>query len=260
MDFDTIARSLAGVPHIVPDRAHVLYDFVLNEKPARILELGFAHGVSTCYMAAALDEIGAGHITTIDIPDALNRKPDLHQLLEKTGLGKYVTPIIDPTSYTWTLMEMIQEATSAGRCEPGYDFVFVDGAHSWDVDGFAFFLAEKLLKPGGWFLFDDMYWSYDEDLADNPAVGTMTPRDRNTPQIDRVFHLLATQHPNLDEFRTQGNWGWARKRPDATAPKRESVIDALYRQQGIGIDIRSIVHKFRKRITIGKHSTLSKGR
>lgn len=260
MDFDTIARMLEGVPHIVPDRARVLYDFILREKPREVLELGFAHGVSTCYMAAALDELGVGQITTIDIPDALKRSPDLYGLLERTGLSRYVSPIIDPTSYTWTLMEMIEAASGAGRCQTRFDFIFIDGAHSWEIDGFALFLSEKLLRPGGWILFDDLYWSYDEQHGVHDAVGSIPARDRTTPQIDRVFHLLATQHPSLDEFHTQGNWGWARKRSDTVPADRSDAVERLYREQGTAIDVRSIVHKLRKRVTLRDHSTLSRRR
>ena len=42
---------------------------------------------------------------------------------------------------------------------PEFDFVFLDAGHTWDVTGFAFFLVDRLLRPGGWLLFDDLNWS-----------------------------------------------------------------------------------------------------
>lgn len=45
---------------MTPEQGQIVYDFVKNSDIENILELGFAHGTSTCYMAAALDEKKAG--------------------------------------------------------------------------------------------------------------------------------------------------------------------------------------------------------
>ena len=58
---------IEGVPYTSPERGRELYDFVLRNKPARLLELGIAHGVSMCYMAAALDELGRGLVEGVDL-------------------------------------------------------------------------------------------------------------------------------------------------------------------------------------------------
>ncbi len=50
-----------------------LYDFILASDVVNILELGFAHGNSTCYMAAALEERSEGHILTMDLASARDR-------------------------------------------------------------------------------------------------------------------------------------------------------------------------------------------
>jgi predicted O-methyltransferase YrrM len=199
------------------EEARPLYDFVLEHDVADILELGFAHGTSTCYMAAGLDARGTGHITTIDRTAALDREPNIHTLLDHVGLTEYVEPIVTPTSYTWELMKIIQARTSGTRSEPGFDFCFIDGAHAWETDGFAFFLVDKLLRPGGTILFDDVHWTYASSagLADSPKVREMPEEERTTPQVLKIIGLLVLQHPEY-EVRLDGNYAWAQKREQAS--------------------------------------------
>jgi hypothetical protein len=45
----------------------------------------------------------------------------------------------EPTSYTWRMMKMLEEDEG-----PRFDLCYLDGAHSWFVDGFAFFLIDRL--------------------------------------------------------------------------------------------------------------------
>ena len=213
MDFDTAARHLHGVPMTKPDKGRELYDWVLHQRPEAILELGFAHGVSTCYMAAALDELGRGHITTIDKQHTRSIDPTIEQLSGDLCLSGYVTPIRVERSFTWELRRMID-----AHAEPIFDFVFHDGGHTWDVAGFGFFLADRLLKPGGWMLFDDLKWSLggSQNMRDRGWVKELSAEERDSAQVGEVFRLLVARHPDyIDLHRArEGNWGWARKRVD----------------------------------------------
>ena len=60
MQFETVQRLVEGIPFIMPELARNVYDFVLQTKPRQCLELGFGHGASSCYIAAALEEFGHG--------------------------------------------------------------------------------------------------------------------------------------------------------------------------------------------------------
>jgi hypothetical protein len=149
---------------------------------------------------------------TIDQDSARQRQPDIHTLLDRTGLLDWVQPIHTPTSYTWELMRLI-EGTPAGQWR--FDFAFIDGAHSWFVDGFAFFLVDRLLKPGSWILFDDLDCTYATSLTlrDTELVKAIPDDERNTAQVGKVFDLLVRGHPQYDQFRVDESWGWARKKP-----------------------------------------------
>lgn len=44
-------------------------------------------------------------------------------------------------SYNWNLMRLLRDAP-----ELRFDYVYLDGAHTWETDGLAFFLCDMLLK------------------------------------------------------------------------------------------------------------------
>ena len=232
----------------------IIYEFVRSSGFQNILELGFAHNTSTCYMAAALEENGLGLIKTIDRQDAKNRKTDIYTLLEQTRLNNYVSPTFADTSYNWELMKRIEDQTTQGVCKPIFDFCFIDGAHSWEVDKLAFFLAKKLLKPGGWILFDDLNWTYSSSasLLNKDWLKALPEDQKTTPQVKKVFSLLVCQHPNFENFRIVNGWGWAQKKPlkDETPRISNNLVDKVYLQQGIKKDLISILHKVRKSVKI----------
>lgn len=218
MKFEDAKQLLDGIPFIDPQRARTLYDFILETRPQQCLELGFAHGTSSCYIAAALDEIGSGHLTSVDLTaDQVDFDPSLETLLEKTGLGDYVTIQRERNSYTWFLKKAIEANTHDGNCQPVYDFCFIDGAKNWTIDGMAFFLVDKLLKMDGWILFDDMNWTYAEmgigrDDVDGVTIRSLSEDERRQPHIERIFSLLVMQHPDYGEFKIEDDvWGWAHK-------------------------------------------------
>lgn len=220
MKFAEISNLVAGIPFIDPKRAKQLYQFILEKQPQQCLELGFAHGASSCYIAAALDEIGVGHLTAVDLIPAMEwQHPSIEELLQKTSLKQYVTVEREMTSYTWFLKKKIEERSDNNNsCEPCYDFCFIDGSKNWTIDGYAFFLVDKLLRENGWILFDDLNWKYSSKIAagiahsDGVSIRAMGEDEINTPHIERIFRLLVMQHPNYSEFKIVDNWwGWAHK-------------------------------------------------
>ncbi|MGB6680040.1 MAG: class I SAM-dependent methyltransferase, partial [Candidatus Bathyarchaeia archaeon] len=144
--------------------------------------------MSTCYIAAALEESGGGCITTIDLLSARSLSPNIDQLLELCDLHDViVTPYFEPTSYTWRLMRFLEQDRP-----PQFDFCYIDGAHNWFVDGLAFFLVDRLLRVGGWIILDDLDWTYaiSPTLHDTDMVKSMVTEERVTPQIRKIYELL----------------------------------------------------------------------
>lgn len=221
MKFETARAIVAGTPHITEERARELYEFILREKPKHCLELGFAHGAGSVYIAAALDEIGqGGRLVSVDNRSAMQRKPSMREMLARSDLGAYVEPIHEERSYTWWLMRQLQAGTG-----PAFDFCYLDGAHTWDVDGFAFLLLDRLMKPGGWVIFDDLDWS----LAEDPDVkpGDLPEEERLARQVRMIWDLLVVPHPNYGLLREDGMWGYARKlrEGEAAGDRRVEVLN-----------------------------------
>ncbi len=221
MKFEEAKKHVDGVPFISKEQARALYDFVLRQRPQECLELGFAHGTSVCYLAAALDEIGAGHVTAVDLVSGQEwQDPSIEQLLDRCGLNRYVTVVREKLSYTWFLKRKIEEQTADHACTPMYDFCYIDGPKNWTVDGAAFFMVDKLLKENGYLLFDDMDWTYGS-CAEWSArkleetgilVSQMDKDESNQPHVAAIFELLVMQHPNYSNFEiVDKDWGWAQK-------------------------------------------------
>ncbi len=248
MTFNRIRDNIGDIPLMSAEDGKILYEFILATRRRRILELGFAHGTSTCYMAAALEEQGDGSIVTVDNTSAREREPNIFSLLERTGLSPFVTPLFSEPSYTWELKNMIERQTSGNVTVPCFDFCFIDGAHAWEPDGLAFFLVEKLLVPGGWVLFDDLDWTYDRSSIRNDDWVKAMPDDyKATPQIDRVFSLLVLQHPSFEHFRREGRWGWAQKKSDLPGHS-DAQLDSIYLDQSISGDSKRLLKKIAKRL------------
>jgi predicted O-methyltransferase YrrM len=214
--FDEIAEAVRGVPIMTPMQARAIYDHIIEMRPVDILELGSAHGVSACYMAAALDENGGGHITTLDRVGAGYEDPAPGDLLEKVGLGDLVTVVTrDDSSYNWFLKEAVERQSDAeGNCEPIYDLCYLDGAHEWTIDGLAVVLVEKLLRPDGWLVLDDMTWDYASQGYSGESL-RLSEAERHAPAVQAIFDLIVKQHPNFTDFKIQSDldWGWAHKAP-----------------------------------------------
>jgi len=206
---------------MTPQQGAEIYRHIREATPDRVLELGTANGTSAAYIAAALDENGAGHLVTVDRTGTGYTPADL---LQDIGLEERVTFVVrDDSSYDWFLKDLIeQQSDAAGNCEPIFDFCYLDGAHNWTIDGLAVFLVEKLLKPGAWLLLDDLEWSYAASPSGAAPPFPHSQSEVREPHMRAVFDLIVRQHPSFTQFRRQdGNWGWAAKRPDV--PRRYEV-------------------------------------
>jgi predicted O-methyltransferase YrrM len=197
---------------LAPATMESIYNCVLATGAISCIELGTGLGATTCIIAAALDELGRGRVTTVDM---LLREPiGIDDLALHTGLFQYIEVIADPVGYNWYLAEMIQQQTVDGACIPCFDFCFLDGAHEWVPDALATFLVAKLLHPGSWFVLDDLDFRL---RGCQPGWKTVfadrTEKELDALQLDRVFNLVLRQHPDFGAFALSdgGRTGWARK-------------------------------------------------
>ncbi len=228
MKFEDVYQKVANLPCTEESQCRILYDWILKMKPQDCLELGFLYGKTSCVIAAALEETGQGHLTSIDLESSMDHggNPNINANLSRVGLTSWVTPVFSKISYTWELKKTIEQQTESGICVPKYDFVFLDGAHLWETDACAFFLVMKLLKPGGWILFDDYMWSVEtSDWWSKAPEYQDKPEDfRKEHQVERIVTLLASQHPDVESILIRDNWAWAKKREMSGTQQTPAVI------------------------------------
>jgi predicted O-methyltransferase YrrM len=217
MEFETVASAVAGIPFMSPQLGRRVYEHVRTTAPEAVLELGSAHGVSAAYMAAALEANGRGRVVTVDHGGAAY-DPSPEQVLERAGLAHRVTIVRRHSSYNWFLKEEIEAASDAdGNCVPRYDFCYLDGSKNFNIDGLAVILIEKLLRPEGWLLMDDLEWTYERNPwilphDDSRPLGPMSESERTEPHLAAVFELIVRQHPGFTRFIREDAWyGWAQK-------------------------------------------------
>src|SRR5271170_7945542 len=205
---EDIFDRLGSLAYMRLEQARVFYDLITANRLCNCLELGFFHGVSSAYIAGAIQDLGEGRLTTIDLTTAADREPNIEWVLSVTGLRDLVQVYLEPRSFNWRLMKLLEE----GRFET-YDFCYIDGGHTWYDTGFAFCLIERLIKPNGWVVFDDLQFTFRESSnRDRSWVKRMPEEEQVVPQVQRVFELLVESHPNFGSFRRMGRFGFARKK------------------------------------------------
>jgi predicted O-methyltransferase YrrM len=197
-------------------KARTLYDFILKEKPKEIFEMGTHRGGSALIMAAALQELGSGSVTTFDFTDVRALEPNAETLLRESKLERFVSIVYCDWCFEWELGKLLESrARSTSKDPRPVDFVYIDGGHYWTSAGFTFYLITNLLRPGGWVLFDDLDWIIDRhESRDSAYARRISAGARKRAMVRMVFNLLVRKNSSYHNFRVtaNGSWGWAQKK------------------------------------------------
>ncbi|MGH7225666.1 MAG: O-methyltransferase, partial [Gemmataceae bacterium] len=135
---------------VTPDRGFFIRDACRAEKATSVLEIGMAWGLSTLHIQEGLLSNGMGeHLHLVVDPKQTVKFHGIgKQMLRNAGLEQFVE---FHQEYSELLLPRL---VSEGRV---FDFVFVDDAHRFDNVFVDLFYANRLLKPGGVVLFDDVF-------------------------------------------------------------------------------------------------------
>lgn len=211
---DRVDAAYGDLPYMKRTQANRLRELILNNNARNILELGFFHGKSSAYIASVLEERGDGHLTTVDLGSARDRSPNINGILSDLGLSHRVTPIFAHRSYTWELQKMLR-----ARPRPVVDLCYLDGGHTWDVSALGVFLVDRLLRPGGILVLDDLDWS----IATSPALQKSPQKlshysdDEKTAKPIRILWEDVLPDMGYDHFAIHPNLGWAIARKRGTS-------------------------------------------
>lgn len=129
------------------EEGQFLLNTIIENKCKKIIEIGFANGISAAYMLTALKETD-GHLISID-PFQTEQWKDAASMLVKKMKMKTRHTLIQKKSHE-ALPNLL---TKNG--EGSFDLVFVDGWHTFDYTLLDIFYAEKLIHLNGFIVVDD---------------------------------------------------------------------------------------------------------
>jgi len=168
-----------------PNRATVDFFATLNPKPRVVAEIGCYQGHTSQALLSLMPDDGELHL--YDFKGTAQAVADRFddQRIRVFGNSSLVLD-----SYNWSLMKVL-----ADHEEPIYDYVLIDGAHTWHHDALAFLLVDRLLKRGGHVDFDDYQWTFRGSPSLNPNMfpkiaDWYTAEQIDTAQVALVVDLL----------------------------------------------------------------------
>ena len=224
---ESVKSSFGALEYMQHHEALFMRNFIAQHDARDILEIGFYHGKSSAYFAAILEDLGRGHLVTIDRKTARQREPNIEQVLSSLNLTHRVTPVYAERSYTWEMAKMIN-----AKPRSLFDLCYFDGGHTWDGTGFGFVLVDMLLRPGGWIIFDDLEWTVEKAMQNVRKVPrtwrACSPDERAVAAVNLVFETLVP-HLGYEQIRVvnSGRWGLARKPLLKRGPRRASSLHRL---------------------------------
>jgi predicted O-methyltransferase YrrM len=142
------ARAGAGIGGCSVAQGRALYELVIAERASTVLEIGLGHGISAMYIGCALLGATARHHVALD--------PNQTSGFDRRGLRNLASAgVLDAVRF-------IEEPSHAALPElerEGFacDFAFLDGGHLFDHTMLELFYCDRMLRPGGLLVFDDMH-------------------------------------------------------------------------------------------------------
>jgi len=178
--------------------ALVLYGLVRSTRPEVVVEIGSAYGLSTCFIAAALQRNNHGKLYSIDPHETTEWNDSgettetfaiVQQRLKELKLSKFVEQI------------RLYSSKAIASWNTPIDILFIDGSHSYEDVKNDFFGFLPYVKHGGFVLFHDTTWEYHKD---NPyyrsdigvprVVQELQEQDYPTVTIPEHFGLTILQN------------------------------------------------------------------
>ncbi len=173
---DLYAMPVAFPASLSPEAGLLLHALVRNIRPRVVIETGTFIGVSTIWIAAALEEgatlhafdlfepIGKGYFRDAEM--AGPREEFVRERLERAGVGARVR--LHKGDSPHEIRRMHEELRSAG----GVQLAFLDGDHEVEGAWLDFAAVEPVLNTGGYVLLHDVFpefcgWSGPRDVVNN---------------------------------------------------------------------------------------------
>lgn len=146
---DATGQLIPCFPMAIPYETGIsLYDMVREYHLCRTIELGMAYGLSTLFIRQAQAECSQRIHVAID--------PYQSSMWQGIGLLNIKRAGLDDNLQFY---ESPSDEVLPRLCAEGekFDMAFIDGSHLFDYALVDFFYLDKLLKMGGYIVFDDLW-------------------------------------------------------------------------------------------------------
>jgi len=172
-------------------------EFLASTDARTIAEVGVDQGASSEAILGWLNGRGVLHL--FDFEDCLSNVAKRLRAKRLTNFVAHGNSRRTLDSYNWSLMKLLQDSSA-----PVFDYVYLDGAHTWAIDALTFSLVDLLLKPGGYIDFDDYHWTIDRSPTVNPRVyprirDLYTDEQMQTKQVALIVDLLVRRPGRYEE-------------------------------------------------------------
>jgi len=136
--------------NIKPTEGNFLYDTIIKNNFLNCMEIGMAYGISSMYMLLALKKNSNTNkkLDSIDPFQSTQWKNFGVKLVKSIKMEKYHT-LYEDKSYN--VLPYLLEKKQI------YDFIFIDGWHTFDYTLLDFFYSDLILKIGGIIVIDDAF-------------------------------------------------------------------------------------------------------
>ena len=145
---DGLMHDLDDITRISIEQGHLLAELHATIKPKLSIEIGLAYGFSTLFILDAAFHTNAGrHIAIDPFQDSMWHGIGRQAVKELSFDSKFEH--IPETSVT-ALTDLSKQGAKA-------DYIYIDGAHTFDYALVDFFCSNRVLNVGGILIFDDMW-------------------------------------------------------------------------------------------------------
>jgi SAM-dependent methyltransferase/predicted O-methyltransferase YrrM len=171
----------------------------VSDTPFRVAEIGIWKGATSIEIARLLGDDGELHL--FDYQDNIESVLNDLRVRGVTNVAGWGCTYKYLDSYNWALKQFMEQRGT----DPVFDYVYIDGAHTWAIDALTFLLCDVLLKPGGYVDFDDYGWRLRGSSLD-PAKVPLTADLYTEEQIDdfqvkAIVDLLVKPRSDYEEIR-----------------------------------------------------------
>jgi hypothetical protein len=135
-------------------------------------------------------------------------------------------------SYNWSLSKLIETHPNLK-----FDYVFLDGAHTFSIDALTFFMCKSMLNPGSYLDFDDYDWRLLGSSLDPTKVPEIevqyTDEQMNDYQVARIVDQFVKTDIDFNEILSNKIYRYKLTEIEYSAETTMSVLEIQYLEDSL---------------------------